>query len=107
MALINVEHATIQFNIPDEVVAEFLDRLSRMEGKIDTLMATVAEFEVTLGRINTATTDIASDLAALKDLVATGMSAADVATVKAGMDSAATALEAVAAEFPAAPTPPA
>jgi hypothetical protein len=64
------------------------------------LMAAVDDLKAILGRIDTATTNIAADLTAIKAKIGTGMSDADVAEVTAGLEAAASRLEALDAENP-------
>lgn len=63
-------------------------------------MAAVDDLKAILARIDTATTNIAADLKAIKDKIGTGMSDADVAEVQAGLEAAAARLEALDAENP-------
>lgn len=63
-------------------------------------MAAVDDLKAILGRIDTATTNIAADLTAIKAKIGTGMSDADVAEVTAGLEAAAEKLEALDAENP-------
>ncbi len=63
-------------------------------------MAAVDDLKAILTRIDTATTNIAADLTAIKAKIGTGMSDADVAEVTAGLEAAAARLEALDAENP-------
>ena len=64
------------------------------------IMAAVDDLKAILARIDTATTNIAADLTAIKAKIGTGMSDADVAEVTAGLEAAAARLEALDAENP-------
>ena len=64
------------------------------------IMAAVDDLKAILGRIDTATTNIAADLTAIKAKIGTGMSEADVAEVTAGLEAAAARLESLDAENP-------
>ncbi len=63
-------------------------------------MAAVDDLKAILTRIDTATTNIAADITAIKAKIGTGMSDADVKTVQAGLEAAAGRLEALDAENP-------
>ena len=63
-------------------------------------MAAVDDLKAILARIDTATTNIAADISAIKAKIGTGMSDADVAEVQAGLEAAAARLEALDAENP-------
>ena len=68
-------------------------------------MGALEDFEAVLGRIDTATNDVAADLRKLRDdLANAGLSVEQEAAVLGKLDAAATALEAVAAD-PADPVP--
>ena len=63
-------------------------------------MAAVDDLKAVLGRIDTATTAIASDIRVIKDSIGTGMTAEQVAEVQALAEAAAARLEALDAENP-------
>lgn len=72
--------------------------------KIKQLMADVAQFQAVIDRIDGATNNIAGDLRTIKEqLEGAGLSAELEAEILAKLDSAATKLEAVAAETPEQP----
>ena len=91
----------IHVHVHIEPAAGVTDRLDRILSRLDQLehqMTTNKEdFDAGFARINEATNNIAADIQALKDQIGTGMSQAEVDEVKAKLDAAATALEAVAA----------
>lgn len=64
------------------------------------IMAAVDDLKAILARIDTATTNIAADLTAIKAKIGTGMTDAEVAEVQAGLEAAASRLEALDAENP-------
>ncbi len=64
------------------------------------IMAAVDDLKAILTRIDTATTNIAADITAIKAKIGTGMSDADVKTVQDGLEAAAARLEALDAENP-------
>lgn len=62
----------------------------------ETIMATLAQFEAALARIDAATTDIAADLQALKDQIAgAGLSSEVESEVLAKLEAAASKLEGI------------
>jgi len=63
-------------------------------------MAAVDDLKAILARIDTATTNIAQDIQDIKAKIGTGMTDAEVADVKAGLEAAAGRLEALDAENP-------
>ncbi len=73
--------------------------------KLNAIMASQAQFDEALSRIDVATTNIAEDLRGLKDIIAGAGLPSDVEDqVLAKLENAATKLEAVAAETPEAGT---
>lgn len=64
------------------------------------IMSAVDDLKAILARIDTATTNIAADISAIKDKIGTGMTDAEVAEVQAGLEAAAQRLEALDAENP-------
>jgi methyl-accepting chemotaxis protein len=61
------------------------------------IMAAIDELRTLLQRVNAATTDIAADIQVLKDKIGTQMTQEEVDEVKAGLEAAASKLEATAA----------
>src|SRR5688500_17650855 len=64
----------------------------------ETIMANQADFTDVLGRIDTATSNIADDIRRIKDQLSTGMTAADVQAVKDTLEAKAVTLEGIAAD---------
>ena len=64
------------------------------------IMAAVDDLKAILTRVDTATTNIAADIQAIKAKIGTGMTDAEVAEVQAGLEAAASRLEALDAENP-------
>jgi hypothetical protein len=77
-----------------------INDLHRIEDIVRNIMATVAEFQDILGRIDTATDNIAEDLRRLANTIGTGMTQAEEDSVKAALEAAAVKLEAVASTNP-------
>lgn len=67
------------------------------------IMATLADLQAQLARIDAATDNIAADIRNLSAKIGTGLSDADVATLQAGLEAAAVKLEGVAAVTPDQP----
>ena len=63
-------------------------------------MAAVDDLKAILARIDTATTNIAQDITDIKAKIGTSMTDAEVAEVQAGLEAAASKLEALDAENP-------
>jgi hypothetical protein len=68
------------------------------------IMAAVDDLKAILARIDTATTNIAQDITDIKAKIGTGMTDAEVADVQAGLEAAASKLEALDAENPTGTT---
>lgn len=90
-----------------------LNRLAGVEGQLrrallllESLTMAAPEMLATLQRIDAAATNLAGDLARLRDLITTQMSPEDVARVQAALDAAAVRLEGLAAETPEPPVAP-
>ena len=64
------------------------------------IMGAVDDLKAILVRIDTATTNIAADITAIKAKIGTGMTDAEVAEVQAGLEAAAGRLEALDSENP-------
>jgi hypothetical protein len=75
------------------LVRQVFDQGRRLMAKVDDLLAILA-------RIDTATSNIAADITAIKGQIGTGMSDADVQKVQDALDAAAAKLEALDAENP-------
>jgi hypothetical protein len=96
---------TINLRI-DSVVVQLLDsqqyqelihHLTRIERKVDTIMATQEDFDARMAQLDAATNAIAADLAALKgQITGQGLSAEAEANVLATLDAKIAALNALA-----------
>lgn len=89
---------TIDLNVHNDtevmtLLRQILRQGERLMSKADDLLAVVA-------RIDTATSNIAADITAIKGQIGTGMSDEDVARVQAALEAAAAKLDALDAENP-------
>ncbi len=80
--------------------AELLAWLRLIQAQGVHLMAAVDDLKAVLGRIDTATTNIAADIRVIKDSIKPGMTEAEVAEVQALAEASAARLEALDAENP-------
>lgn len=93
----------------ETVVAPIVQRVSAIQTNLGAIMATLAEFQTALSRIDTATTTAAAVLKEVRDRVAeletsAGISADDEASVLTQLDQVAAALEQMA-QTPEEPVP--
>ncbi len=85
-------HIHLHHHYDDKLFTE----IKSINDKTRKIMATVEQFEAALSRIDTATTNIASELQSLKDQIANQGLPSDVeANVLARLDAAATKLEGI------------
>jgi hypothetical protein len=77
-----------------------LTELCAITARLEHLMASADTMKAALAAIDTATNNIAADVAALKAQIGTGMSQADVDAVQATLDATVSKLEAIAASTP-------
>ena len=100
---------TINLNVKHDESSssqEILSLLRQIFSQGQHLMAKVDDLLAVLARIDTATTNIAADITAIKGQIGTGMSDADVQRVQDALEAAAGKLEALDAENPdGTPTP--
>lgn len=89
---------TIDLNVHNDT--EVMTLLRQILGQGAKIMAKVDDLLAILVRVDTATTNIAADITAIKGQIGTGMSDADVARVQTALESAAARLEALDAENP-------
>ena len=90
---------TINLNVKSDQ-SEVLALLRQILAKENQIMGAVDDLKAILVRVDTATTNIAADITAIKAKIGTGMTDAEVADVKAGLEAAASRLEALDAENP-------
>jgi dissimilatory sulfite reductase (desulfoviridin) alpha/beta subunit len=95
-------HVRLKKSKYEKQILRYLDQIR--EG-IAILMASQEEFDTVLQRIDSATTNIAGDLTALRDLVATmGLNAEQETAIVTALSAAADKLEGIAAD-PEQPVP--
>ena len=101
------------FHIPDKIDvhvhvhndspqgnSEVLRLLRQILAQGESLMSAADDLKALGARIDAATNNIAADITAIKAKIGTGMTDAEVAEVKAGLDASAARLEALDAENP-------
>lgn len=98
-------HHHFHTDVDDTLLQEFRAFVKHFDQRINKIDA---DFTEVLGRIDTATNNIAEDLRRLKEQISTGMTPQQVAALKAQFEQRATVLEAIAAdtEDPVPETPP-
>ena len=79
--------------------------LLRVEARLEWLMTQIDDMRSVLGRINAATTELASDVTEMLNILKNNPTPAQIQEVIDGMSTVAATLENTAAQYPAPPTP--